>query len=114
MPAWKWEWIRQQELGRAGASYKSLNRRQLDEEATTILLEDCHAQEGRPGEQTKAYRKRYGIVFPEQLIKIQNREYLVATVDYIHEGTGMFWRSHPEGRTLHTPEQRAQGSSYYR
>jgi hypothetical protein len=90
-----------------GISYKVLNSRMMDEAATEFLRSDAVGQ----GQQT--YRRRFGIVWPEQIIKAQNREYLVPTIDHVMESDGMYWRTAPTGRKVRTEKQRANGSGFY-
>ena len=84
------------------------------ETATDVLLLDCYGDAIDPvvkGTRLKAYRKQYGILFPEQIDSIANVEFTVERVDVMPKG--IFWRSHPQGRKLN---DRGDGNSkpYYK
>ena len=98
--------------------------RQLDAYATAFLREDRRHH-------TTAENKKLGILLPDQLKKLENREVPVDATEidgtltnvmqdpqkpgvFKGDNQKMFGRSHPKGRRVNTDEQRSRGSSYYR
>lgn len=85
---------------------------ELDEMATAILRAHCKSVDPETG---KPYGLQ-GMLFEEHLYSRKRREiYNVNGTPDPNLISGNYWRSHPQGRKVNTPEQRKKnGASYYR
>lgn len=85
---------------------------ELDEIATEILR--SHARAINPD--TGKPNGLQGLLFEEHLYSRKRREiYNINGVPDPNIASGNYWRSHPQGRKINTPEQRKRnGASYYR
>jgi hypothetical protein len=85
---------------------------QLDEIATEILRAHSKSIDPKTG---KPHGLK-GILFEEHLYSRKRREiYNMNGTPDPNIASGNYWRSHPQGRKVNTPEQRKRnGASYYR
>lgn len=85
---------------------------ELDEIATEILR--AHSRSIDPA--TGKPHGLQGLLFEEHLYSRKRREiYNINGTPDPGIASGNYWRSHPQGRKINTPEQRKKnGASYYR